>query len=245
MARLLVAAIALAAMAVSFVVVSLVKRDRHETTPRPVAVAPPPEASTTTAGEPPPATGAMAPAPPTADSRAFMRELARAAAEGEEALRDSLLSLRDADDATIEYKLDVFLRGLQDALEGKSREILRYRGVLTEIFLRIDSVQRDLAALDPGSRQSALDHIRREMGFTDEEVARMQEVDAQREARWQNGLAYMVERERVEATFEGEVLEEELQHLRERHFGYEAETIAREEQQGFFRYERPRIYGRN
>jgi lipase chaperone LimK len=83
------------------------------------------------------------------------------------------------------------------------------------------------------------------MGFTEEEVARMQELDARRDARWPNGLDYMRERERIVATFEGEFLEEELQHLRERHFGYEAETIAREERHGFFRYERPRIYGRN
>jgi len=55
----------------------------------------------------------------------------------------------------------------------------------------------------------------------------------------------MRERSRLEATFAGEPLDAELAHLRETTFGPEAPTIEREEADGFFRYERPRVYGRN
>jgi hypothetical protein len=73
----------------------------------------------------------------------------------------------------------------------------------------------------------------------------MRELDARREARWQNGLAYMEERARVEASFEGAAREDELRALRERYFAEQAPTIEAEERDDFFRFERPRIYGRN
>jgi hypothetical protein len=86
---------------------------------------------------------------------------------------------------------------------------------------------------------------RRELGFGDEEIEQLAELDAVKESRWQNGLAYMEERRRIAATFEGETLERELALLRERYFEIAAKTIEREEASGFFRFERPRIYGRN
>jgi hypothetical protein len=73
----------------------------------------------------------------------------------------------------------------------------------------------------------------------------MEQVDERREARWQNGLAYLQERARLEASFEGEALEGELRALREEYFAHEAPTIEAEERDGFFRFERPRVYGRN
>ena len=52
-----------------------------------------------------------------------------------------------------------------------------------------------------------INNIRREMGFTQEEVERMEEVDAYREKRWENGLAYMEERDGLVRQYEGEELE--------------------------------------
>jgi hypothetical protein len=83
------------------------------------------------------------------------------------------------------------------------------------------------------------------MGFDEAEIERMAELDARRDERWTVGLAYMDERRRLESTFEGEALEEELHRLRERTFGHAAKTIEREEASGFDRFERPRVYGRN
>jgi hypothetical protein len=113
------------------------------------------------------------------------------------------------------------------------------------VFLRMEGVQRELAALSPAARSRTLAHIRRELGFDEEAIARMEEIDARREERWQNGLAYMQERKRVASTFEGDALEAELRALREEYFANEAPTIEAEERDHFFRFERPRIYGRN
>jgi hypothetical protein len=99
--------------------------------------------------------------------------------------------------------------------------------------------------MSPGARRQELERIRREMGYSDEQIAQMQEMDDYRESRWQRGLAYMEERRRLTETFEGEALDAELRALRERTFAHEAKTIALEEADDFFRYERPRVYGRN
>jgi hypothetical protein len=53
------------------------------------------------------------------------------------------------------------------------------------------------------------------------------------------------ERARLEATFESDALEGELRALREEHFADEAPTIEAEGRDGFFRFDRPRVYGRN
>ena len=86
---------------------------------------------------------------------------------------------------------------------------------------------------------------RTEMGFSQQEVERMQEVDAYREKRWENGLAYMEERDLLVEGLGGEELGTQLDALREKYFKHEAKTIKLEEEDGFFRYKRPRIYGRN
>jgi len=190
------------------------------------------------------------PAPPAretaADAEAAWAEAARRAERRERRMRDALLALEGAGDATVDQQLDLYRRNLRDALEGTAKEpFLADRAMLTEAFLRREAVQEELAAMGPGARARQLEHVRREMGYTQEELDRMAALDAHRDARWENGLAYMRERRRVVETFEGAAREEELHHLREEYFGHEAPTLAREEESGFFRYARPRVYGRN
>lgn len=202
---------------------------------------------------PGPVAAARAPAEPTRpvrdtaeDSAAAWAEAARRAERRERRMRDAILALEGAGDATVDQQLDLYRRAVRDALEGTAKEpFLADRAMLTEAFLRREAVQEELAAMGPGARARQLEHIRREMGYDDEQIERMAELDARRDTRWDNGLAYMEERGRVVETFEGEAREEELHHLREEYFGHEAETIAREEEGGFFRYARPRVYGRN
>lgn len=207
-------------------------------------------------GSPPPALGraaprvATSPPPPVSapeDADAARRALVAAAAEAaEEAARAQVTGPALAADEPLEIRLDLYLASLRRALEASGNEaLLAHGGVFTEHFLRLAPVQEDLAALSPAARADALARIRREMGFDPEQVERMARVDAERQARWDAGLAYMEERGRLARTFEGEALEEELRLLRERHFGRTAATIGREETQGFFRFERPRVYGRN
>lgn len=237
--RLLVALAAGAVMLASFALVSqLFARNEPGETAAPAAAAPgAPEAVA-----PPPPAGT----PTAADAGLSWEDAARAAEQREQVMRDRILALSGSDDTTIDYKLDRYLQALRETFEGTAQaHVLEDRSMLTEAFLRMESVQRDLASLSPGARRQELARIRREMGFSEDQVAELAEMDDHREARWQRGLAYMEERRRILDTFDGEAREAELRALRERVFAHEAKTIALEEEQGFFRYERPRIYGRN
>ncbi len=172
--------------------------------------------------------------------------VAAAAERAEEEARGRVVDAVTSADEPLEVRVDLYLAALRRELEATGdAAMLAHRGVWLEHFLRIEAVQAELAALPPGARANALANVRRQMGFDEEEIARMAELDAWRDERWARGDAYMAERRRLEQTFEGHRLEEELRILREDTFGIEAITIEREEASGFERFERPRIYGRN
>lgn len=78
-----------------------------------------------------------------------------------------------------------------------------------------------------------------------EHLEEMEKRDAERNRRWDIGLNYMEARKSVVSEFEGPEQEEKLKVLREEFFKDEAKTIELEEADDFFRYERPRYYGRN
>ena len=120
------------------------------------------------------------------------------------------------------------------------------KGVLAQVFFGLDAVQQDLAKLPAEERQSQINDIRKSMGFSEEQIANLAEADQERETRWQNGYAYMAARKEIEARYSGEELNRELDKLREKFFAHEAGTIKKEEEElAFFRYQRPRVYGRN
>ncbi len=124
--------------------------------------------------------------------------------------------------------------------------IIDPKGVLAQVFFGFDAVQRDLSALPPEERQAQINDIRKSMGFSEEQIKAQAESDQIREKRWQNGYAYMEARKAAEAQFTGDTLVQELDKVREKFFGAEASTLKKEEEDlAFFRYTRPRVYGRN
>ncbi|XXF74895.1 hypothetical protein P2318_17630 [Myxococcaceae bacterium GXIMD 01537] len=149
---------------------------------------------------------------------------------------------------SLEAQQDVFLNRLTAVagVDPRKQEAHLVRSQATELFLRLEPVQAHLTAMTVEQRRAALSEIRRRMGFSEELIARQAADDVYRDARWENGHAYMKAREELLSRFgEGEALETELSSLREKYFKHEAPTIAREEDTGFFRYQRRRIYGRN
>jgi hypothetical protein len=180
------------------------------------------------------------------DDADLLAAVARSAEAQEQALRDAIFRIGEDEALPLRSRLDRYREALEAAREaGPVAPLLENPAMLAEVFLRMDGVQRELAALGPAARSGELAHSRRELGFDEEAVVRMEAIDERREARWQNGLAYMQDRARLAASFEGDALEAELGALRGAYFGHEAGTIEAEERQGFFRFERPRIYGRN
>ncbi|HEX8821120.1 MAG TPA: hypothetical protein VF794_14420, partial [Archangium sp.] len=86
---------------------------------------------------------------------------------------------------------------------------------------------------------------REEMGLDDEALKRWDELDKVRDTRWEVGSQYMSEREALAQQYSGAELETKLQELRTRYFADEAGTVAEEEETGFYRFSRPRQWGRN
>lgn len=178
-----------------------------------------------------------------------LTRLARAAMTEEQEEETKRRQLLDVDPTLpLEAQQSQFLDRLSAAtgVDPRKPEAQLVRPQATELFLRLEPVQAHLAAMPVEERRAALADIRRRMGYSEEMIAREAANDMQRDARWENGYAYMQARaELFSRNAQGEALEAELHALREQYFGREASTIAREEDAGFFRFQRRRVYGRN
>ncbi len=162
------------------------------------------------------------------------------------AMQDTMTVLAESRDTTVEEKLDVFQDELRKTYEDSpDAYILDQQFMLAKIFLSIESVQDELKEMPPEQRQFKINQIRRDMGFSEQEIENLETLDAERNRRWENGLSYMEERDAVASQLTGAELEEKLKDLRVKYFKDEANTIEREENEDFFRFKRPRIYGRN
>lgn len=161
-------------------------------------------------------------------------------------VQDTLAVLNESQDTSVDDKLELYQGVLREAYADTPESyILEQKGILSTVFFSMDSVQDGLRRMDPEARRQEISRIRRSMGLTEEQAEAMAKRDADNELRWEIGLRYMEEREAVEKAYEDSEREEKIKELRERFFDDEANTIELEEKDGFFRFRRPRIYGRN
>lgn len=161
-------------------------------------------------------------------------------------MQDTMAVLQESRDTTIEEKLDMFTTALHETYDNSPEEfILEYKDMSAKVFFSLDSVQDELKKLSPDQRQFEMNKVRREMGFSQEDIEKMEEYDGVRNQRWEVGLQYMTERDAVVAESQGPEQEEKLNALREKYFQDEAGTIELEEKGDFYRFKRERVYGRN
>lgn len=161
-------------------------------------------------------------------------------------VKDILAVLNDSKDTNIEEKMDMYQRVLRETYENSPEEyILDQTYLLSKVFFSIDSVQDELKQMSPEERRLEINEIRRKMGFSEKQVEETAKRDADNEQRWDVGLKYMQERDKIVQESEEPLREEKLKALREQYFHDEAKTIELEEKDDFFRFKRPRIYGRN
>ena len=184
-----------------------------------------------------------------ARERIFGKELAETLWTSERKNQAVVETLRAVDaqvGASVQDRLSAYKQGLEDVYEEQTEGYLeRHRQEVMDRFLDLSSVQEELGALSSEERAKSLKEIRRGLGLSEEALQRWEVLDTERDQRWEAGKQYMQEREALARQFSGATLEERLQELRARHFGAEADTIAAEEQGGFFRFSRPRRWGRN
>jgi hypothetical protein len=162
-------------------------------------------------------------------------------------MQDVMAIINKSSDMTLNAKLKLYNNTLNDTYKGTPEEFfLDQKEILSKAFFSIDSVQDELKQMSPEERQQEINNVRSKMGFDSHEIEEMAEIDAKREQRWNIGLEYMQERNDIVENFKGPQQEEQLKALREKYFQDEANTIEREEENdNFFRFERPHIYGRN
>lgn len=161
------------------------------------------------------------------------------------AVNETINALHKAEDIAPQERLHILQNTIQEQYGDGHIGLLVNKGMVANMYFHLDSVQKDLHSMSPEDRANAIAESRRQLGFTEDDIEHMAKQDSKREARWQNGYAYMAERDQLTASYSGESLEEKLDGLREKFFGAEAPTIKKEEESGFNRYERPRLYGRN
>lgn len=118
------------------------------------------------------------------------------------------------------------------------------KNTIASVLFGLASVQKELQQLDPEHRQLEINSVRRELGYDEKSILKMSAIDEKRQQRWSNGHAYMESRDQLLASNEN-LPEDQLDELRSQFFGNSASTIAKEEANGFYRFQRPRYYGRN
>ncbi|WP_111495315.1 hypothetical protein [Marinobacter bohaiensis] len=166
-------------------------------------------------------------------------------AQKREALKEDIRRLDQDRTVSLNEALYQLQTSLDEAYGSELEALAMDRGTVANVYFGLDSVQDRLAGLDADARQARINDIRRQLGYSQEQLAQLEAEDQYREARWQNGYAYMAERDRLTQSLDGDALQQALVQLRQDYFAAEARTIRLEEQNGFFRYERPRLYGRN
>ena len=163
------------------------------------------------------------------------------------AMAEAVEQLDTAYQTTMDERVYQFKAAYEENYGGTLQELIfRSKNALAGVFFSLDSVQKSLGSMQAEQRQSEINRICRDLGFDESQIAKYAARDQAKEKRWENGYAYMNERKQIEKKFSGDELQRRLDQLREQYFKEESGTIKREEEGlGFFRYQRPRVFGRN
>lgn len=163
----------------------------------------------------------------------------------QETVLQTIESLGQANNIALQERLDILQKTIDEQYGETEEGLLIGKGMVSQIFFGLDSVQNNLKALSPEERQKIIDESRQRMGFSEADIKQLAERDRENEARWQNGYAYMNARDQLKQNYSGEQLDGQLKALRDQYFKKESKTIAAEEDSGFYRFQRPRVYGSN
>jgi len=161
------------------------------------------------------------------------------------AIMETVDMLDQATDISMDERLFVLHSTIKEHFSSVEDSILVDKGLISGIYFNLSSVQKDLKELSERDRQAQINRSREQLGFSKKDIDYLATQDAKKEARWKIGYSYMEKRSDLKANLQGEYLNVALQELQKEYFKHEAATIAKEESQGFYRYERPRLYGQN
>jgi hypothetical protein len=160
-------------------------------------------------------------------------------------VRDAIEEISQSQTYSNEEKLYQLRESLTTNFNQAFEGLAVNKSLFASLYFNIDSVQKELIAMPAEEQQQLLNEIRRQMGYSQEQITKFQKMDIKRNKRWEKGTVYMLEREKLAKRFSGVELDANLDLLREKYFKHEAKTIALEEEESFYRFLRPRVIGRN
>jgi len=160
-------------------------------------------------------------------------------------VQQTLELLDKAQDIDMNERLFVLQNTLDEQYANTSQSMLINKGMVAKMYFTLASVQNDLQDMSDDQRRDALAQSRKQLGYSEQSINKLAQTDAKRELRWKNGYEYMNARDQLLQLYEGDELNHKLIDLRQQFFKHEAATITAEENSGFMRYERPRLYGSN
>ncbi len=143
---------------------------------------------------------------------------------------------------SLSEKLGKYKNAVNDIYADKSNRNL---DSFVNKFVNMDSVQEALKELTQDEQAEALAGIRSTMGLDTDAVNRWRDLDKQRNARWQAGFNYMLERSAIASGYSGQEQSNKLDQLRVQYFVEKASAIKAEENAGYYRYSRRQIIGQN
>ena len=176
----------------------------------------------------------------------FGEDVAKEIWAGELKAQELKQSLKQIDQSSgdINDKVQQFRASIQQIYGEQTQDFLSKRNLdVSETFLQLSSVQKELQNMDSEKRYKTLSQIRKALGMEPDAVKRLEELDKERDTRWEIGQQYMIERE---ALIKRGASQEEIHRLRLKFFNPEmAEILKQEEENGFYRFKEQRFYGLN
>jgi len=159
--------------------------------------------------------------------------------------REAIKSIEHSNVISNAEKLHQLKESLADLYDHTIEGYAVNKGLVSGLYFAMDSVQQELSERSLSERQQLLNSIRRQIGYSENRILALEKRDQERNRRWENGWAYMKEREKLAESLSGVELEIQLDVHRQKYFKHEARTIALEEESEFYRYLRPRVIGKN
>jgi hypothetical protein len=160
-------------------------------------------------------------------------------------VQQTIDTLNEASNISMQERLYILKNTLDELYSQEQTNFTMNKGLVSNVYFQLESVQNDLAQLSPTDRQEAINASRKQLGFSESDITLLAQEDKAKEQRWQNGYQYMSARDQLSQSYKGDELENKLLELRKKYFNKEAPTIKAEEDSGFYRYNRPRLYGSN
>ncbi|MCP5324845.1 MAG: hypothetical protein H7A09_00750 [Oceanospirillaceae bacterium] len=160
-------------------------------------------------------------------------------------LQNTITQLNTQADISLEQRLVTLNNQFALAAESSQMPAEAYRSSLASVYFGLDTVQGELGKMDAEQRQATIHNLRKNMGYNEAQLKSMDAQDKEREERWAVGYQYMAAKEKLSSIYQGAELEQKIADLQREYFKREAKTISMEEADGFYRFERPRYYGRN